>query len=109
MKNKYTINPNFLLQLENDELREKIKKLISDFNELKKKADADHHSKKNILFPIDFSVTIDGCSGWQFNEAVNTNVKPPGYGGSKFAISGISNKIDASTWETSLTAMMRAG
>jgi FtsZ-binding cell division protein ZapB len=37
MKNKYTINPNFLLQLENDELREKIKKLISDFNELKKK------------------------------------------------------------------------
>jgi hypothetical protein len=76
---------------------------------LKKKADADHHSKKNILFPIDFSVTIDGCSGWQFNEAVNTNVKPPGYGGSKFAISGISNKIDASTWETSLTAMMRAG
>jgi FtsZ-binding cell division protein ZapB len=36
MKNKYTINPNFLLQLENDELREKIKKLISDFNELKK-------------------------------------------------------------------------
>ena len=75
---------------------------------LKKKADAAHHSKTNILFPIDFSVSIDGCSGWQFNEAVNTNVKPPGYGGSKFAISGISNKIDASTWETSLNAMMRA-
>lgn len=36
MKNKYTINPNFLLQLENDELRERIKKLIFDFNELKK-------------------------------------------------------------------------
>ena len=75
---------------------------------LKKKGDAAHHSKTNILFPIDFSVSIDGCSGWQFNEAVNTNVKPPGYGGSKFAISGISNKIDASTWETSLNAMMRA-
>jgi hypothetical protein len=75
---------------------------------LKKKEMANHHSKTNILFPIDFSVSIDGCSGWQFNEAVNTNVKPPGYGGSKFAISGISNKIDASTWETSLTAMMRA-
>ena len=76
---------------------------------LKKKADAAHHSKTMILFPIDFSVTIDGCSGWQFNEAVNTNLKPPGYGGSKFAISGISNKVDASTWETSITAMMRAG
>jgi regulator of replication initiation timing len=36
MKNKFTISPNYLLQLENDELRERIKKLISDFNELKK-------------------------------------------------------------------------
>lgn len=75
---------------------------------LKKKAMAEHHSKTMILFPIDFSVTIDGCSGWQFNEAVNTNLKPPGYGGSRFAISGISNKIDASSWETSITAIMRA-
>jgi regulator of replication initiation timing len=36
MKNNYLISPNYLLQLENDELRERIKKLISDFNELKK-------------------------------------------------------------------------
>jgi regulator of replication initiation timing len=36
MKNKYTISPNFLLQLENEELRERIKKLISDYKELKK-------------------------------------------------------------------------
>jgi regulator of replication initiation timing len=36
MKNKYTISPNYLLQLENDELRERVKKLISDFKELKK-------------------------------------------------------------------------
>ena len=36
MKNKYTINPNYLLQLENDELRERIKTLISEFKELKK-------------------------------------------------------------------------
>ena len=36
MKNNYTISPNYLLQLENDELRERIKKLVSDFNELKK-------------------------------------------------------------------------
>lgn len=75
---------------------------------LQKKADAAHHSKVMVLFPIDFSVTIDGCSGWQFNEAVNTNLKPPGYGGARFAISGISNSVDASTWETSINAMMRA-
>lgn len=36
MKNKFTISPNYLLQLENDELRERIKKLVADFNELKK-------------------------------------------------------------------------
>lgn len=36
MKNNYTISPNYLLQLENDELRERIKKLIADFKELKK-------------------------------------------------------------------------
>jgi FtsZ-binding cell division protein ZapB len=35
-KNNYTISPNYLLQLENDELRERVKKLISEFKELKK-------------------------------------------------------------------------
>lgn len=36
MKNNYLISPNYLLQLENDELRERIKKLITDYQELKK-------------------------------------------------------------------------
>jgi len=36
MKNNYTISPNYLLQLENDELRERIKTLIFEFKELKK-------------------------------------------------------------------------
>jgi hypothetical protein len=76
---------------------------------LKKKADSGHHSKKTILFPIDFGVSVDGCSGWGFNEAINTNLKPPGYGGSVFAITGISNKIDVNTWETSLRGIMRLG
>ena len=76
---------------------------------LKKKNEKGHHSKARVLFPIDFSVTIDGCSGWGFNEAINTNLKPPGYGGSVFSINGISNKIDVSTWETSLRGIMRLG
>jgi hypothetical protein len=74
---------------------------------LKKKADAAHHSKRGILFPIDFNVTIDGCSGWGFCESINTNLKPPGYGGTTFSISGINNKIDNNTWETSLKGIMR--
>jgi len=73
----------------------------------KKKQDASHHSKKVVLFPIDFNVTIDGCSGWGFCESINTNLKPPGYGGTVFSISGINNKIDVSNWETSLKGIMR--
>jgi regulator of replication initiation timing len=45
MKNKFTISPNYLLQLENDELRERIKKLISDFKELKKLYEASERER----------------------------------------------------------------
>jgi len=36
MKNKYEISQNYILNLENEALREKIKKLIEDYKELKK-------------------------------------------------------------------------
>lgn len=36
MKNNYEISQTYLVQLENEHLRERIKKLIADFNELKK-------------------------------------------------------------------------
>ena len=36
MKNKYEISQNYILNLENETLREKIKKLIEDYKELKK-------------------------------------------------------------------------
>ena len=45
MKNNYLINPNYLLQLENDELRERIKTLISDFKELKKLYEASERER----------------------------------------------------------------
>jgi len=48
MKNNYTISPNYLLQLENDELRERIKKLISDFNELKKLCEKKERQENKI-------------------------------------------------------------
>ena len=35
-KNNYLISPNYLLQLENDELRERVKQLVADYKELKK-------------------------------------------------------------------------
>ena len=37
MKNKYEIGQNYILNLENEQLRERIKELVAQFNELKKK------------------------------------------------------------------------
>lgn len=37
MKNKYEIGQNYILNLENEQLRERIKELVAEFNELKKK------------------------------------------------------------------------
>lgn len=39
MKNKYEIGQNYILNLENEQLRERIKELIADYKELKKKYD----------------------------------------------------------------------
>jgi hypothetical protein len=39
MKNKYEIGQNYILNLENEALREKIKKLIADYKELKNEYD----------------------------------------------------------------------
>jgi len=36
MKNNYEISQNYILNLENETLREKIKQLIADYKELKK-------------------------------------------------------------------------
>jgi regulator of replication initiation timing len=37
MKNKYEIGQNYILNLENEQLRERIKELIAQFKELKNK------------------------------------------------------------------------
>jgi regulator of replication initiation timing len=45
MKNKYEIGQNYILNLENEQLRERIKDLVAQFNELKKK----YESTERIL------------------------------------------------------------
>jgi regulator of replication initiation timing len=37
MKNNYELKQHYIVQLENEQLRERIKELIAQFNELKKK------------------------------------------------------------------------
>jgi len=49
MKNNYLISPNYLLQLENDELRDRIKKLIADYKELKKMYDEKNRIAEGLV------------------------------------------------------------
>ena len=49
MKNKYEIGQNYILNLENEQLRERIKDLIAQVNELKKI----YESKERILMVQD--------------------------------------------------------
>jgi len=37
MRNNYEIKQHYIVQLENEQLRERIKELVAEFNELKKK------------------------------------------------------------------------
>jgi regulator of replication initiation timing len=37
MKNKYVMSPNYILTLENEQLRDRVMELTKQFNELKKK------------------------------------------------------------------------
>lgn len=73
-----------------------------------KKAEATHHSLRRTLYPINFSVTVDGISGFKFGDAVTTNLIPSGYAGVMFfTVTKINHKVDANAWETTLNTAAR--
>ena len=75
---------------------------------LAKKNEASHHAKTNAIYPIDFSVTVDGISGFKFGDAVSTNLMPASYVGKMFfTVTKISHKVDAMSWETTLNTAAR--
>lgn len=75
---------------------------------LRKKNEAEHHAKKNSIYPVDFSVTVDGISGFKFGDAVTTNLIPANYVGKMFfTVTKISHKVDAMSWETTLNTAAR--
>jgi hypothetical protein len=55
MKNKYEIGQNYILNLENEALREKVKKLIADYKELKKLYEENNRIEEGM-------VQNDGCN-----------------------------------------------
>ncbi len=57
MKNKYEIGQNYILNLENEQLRERIKELVIQVNELKKKYE-EREKRKRMVQDKRANVTI---------------------------------------------------
>lgn len=73
-----------------------------------KKATAAHHSFRRTVYPINFSVTVDGVSGFKFGDAVTTNLIPNSYVGAMFfTVTKINHKVNASAWETTVSTAAR--
>jgi hypothetical protein len=66
------------------------------------------HWMTAALYPIDFSVTVDGISGFKFGDAVTTNLIPARYAGKMFfTVTKINHKVGPDTWETTLNTAAR--
>ena len=66
------------------------------------------HWMKAALYPIDFSVTVDGISGFKFGDAVTTNLIPGRYAGKMFfTVTKINHKVGPDTWETTINTAAR--
>ena len=67
------------------------------------------HWLTKVLYPIDFSVTIDGIDGFKFGDVVKTNLIPDRYTkeGMVFVITKIGHTIQNGVWETTLNTKAR--
>ena len=79
----------------------KLKKLESSPNNA--------HWLNQALYPVDFSVTIDGVSGFRFGDVISTNLVPASYVANNlvFVITKIEHKISGGMWETTLHTAAR--
>lgn len=70
---------------------------------------ADAHWLNMALYPVDFSVTIDGVSGFRFGDVISTNLVPSKYVENKlvFVITKIEHRISGGMWETTLHTAAR--
>jgi hypothetical protein len=61
------------------------------------------------LYPIDFSLTIDGIDGFKFGDVIQTNLIPSRYNqeGMVFVVTKIGHTIQNGVWETTLNTKAR--
>lgn len=69
----------------------------------------DAHWLNMALYPVDFTITIDGVSGFRFGDVISTNLVPAKYVQNKlvFVITKIEHKISGGMWETTLHTAAR--
>ena len=67
------------------------------------------HWLNQALYPVDFSVTIDGVSGFRFGDVISTNLVPATYVANKlvFVVTKIEHRISGGMWETTLHTAAR--
>ena len=79
-------------------------------SKLKRSASSGHWLNK-ILYPIEFSVTIDGIDGFKFGDIIKTNLIPARYNDSEtdmvFMVTKITHNIKDGIWETTLDTKSR--
>lgn len=81
----------------------KLKKLARG-NDMK-----NQHWLNQALYPVDFTVTIDGVSGFRFGDVIKTSLVPTKYtaAGLVFVVTKIDHKIENGMWETTLNTAAR--
>lgn len=70
---------------------------------------ADTHWLNKVIYPVEFSVTIDGVQGFKFGNVITTNLIPSRYrnAGMVFTVTKIDHKITSGVWETTLHTVSR--
>jgi hypothetical protein len=82
---------------------------LTKYKKLKRAPGKDAHWLNQALYPVDFTVTVDGISGFRFGDVISTSLVPKKYNkaGLVFVVTKIDHKIDNGMWETTLSTAAR--
>ena len=71
---------------------------------------SDAHWIHKAIYPVDFSVTIDGINGFKFGDTLSTNLVPKVYNTDYemiFTVTKISHVIENKDWQTTIETKAR--
>ena len=74
------------------------------------KASIKGHANVSAMYPIDFSFTVDGCSGFIFGNAVTTNYLPGKYANKRksvFTVTTVEHNVSGNDWTTTCSTVFR--